>query len=202
MPCWGRCCGAASFTDAGAKHSLAASLNVSRGLDIANADTDMTFADPRFIKVNGRISLDRAIGKHLVARVAGAGQWADDALPAVERFIVGGADFGRAYPVALLAGDRGAAGSAELAWRPSMLPKAFSQSEIYVFGDKATVRYLDRGPLPAADYDLASAGVGVRVAWLQKAQIDLEGARRLERPYPGYDKGWQINVAWRLSLGR
>jgi hemolysin activation/secretion protein len=192
---------AASFTDAGAKHSLAASLTVSRGLDIANADTDLTFADPRFVKVNGRVSLDRALGKRFVARLAGAGQWADDALPAVERFIVGGADFGRAYPVALLAGDRGAAGSAELAWRPS-LPKMFEQSEFYIFGDKATVHYLERGPSPAADYDIASAGAGVRVAWLQKAQIDLEAAKRIERPYPGYEKGWQLNVAWRLSLGR
>jgi hemolysin activation/secretion protein len=192
--------GAASFTDASAKHSLAASFSVSRGLDIASADTDMTFADPRFVKVNGRISLNRALGKRFVARMAGSGQWADDALPAVERFIVGGADFGRAYPVALLAGDRGVAGSAELAWRP--LPKAFAQSEFYIFGDKATVHYLERGPAPAADYDIASAGIGVRVAWLQKAQLDLEGARRLERPYPGYEKGWQLNVAWRLSLGR
>ena len=46
---------------------------------------------------------DSSVFKRFGARLAGAGQWADDALPAVERFIVGGADFGRAYPVALLA---------------------------------------------------------------------------------------------------
>jgi hemolysin activation/secretion protein len=174
---------------------------VSHGLGIFGSDTALTLADPTFTRVNGRIGLDRAIGKHVVLRLAASGQWSDDALPAVERFIVGGADFGRAFPVALLAGDRGEAGSAELAWRP-LKGGRFANTELYIFGDDAGVRYLERGPFPAASYDLASAGVGVRLAYREKARLDFEAARRVDVPFPGYGKGWQLNVAWRLSLGR
>ncbi|WBO23704.1 ShlB/FhaC/HecB family hemolysin secretion/activation protein [Sphingomonas abietis] len=191
---------AAIFSDSGAKHVLSASLIVSRGLDGLGADTATTLADPRFIKINGTLSLSRSLGKHFVARLNGAGQWSDDALPAVERFLVGGANYGRAFPVATLAADRGAAGSAEIAWRPA-LPKAFANSELYLFGDKAGVRYVARGPIPAASYDLASAGGGVRLAFRDKGELDLEAARRIDSPYPGFDKDWQLNVAWRLALG-
>jgi hemolysin activation/secretion protein len=78
----------------------------------------------------------------------------------------------------------------------------FTNTELYVFGDGADVRYMERGPFPAASYDLASAGVGVRLAYKEKARLDLEAARRIDVPFPGYEKGWQFNVAWRLSLGR
>jgi hemolysin activation/secretion protein len=193
--------GAASFSDVDGKHSASASVTVSHGLGIFGDDTALTLADPQFTRVNGRIGLDRAIGKHVVARLAASGQWSDDPLPAVERFIVGGADFGRAFPVALLAGDRGGAGSAELAWRP-LRGARFANTELYIFGDGADVRYMERGPFPAASYDLASAGVGVRLAYKEKARLDLEAARRIDVPFPGYEKGWQFNVAWRLSLGR
>jgi hemolysin activation/secretion protein len=192
---------AAVFSHTGTKHVLSASLIVSRGLDVLGADTATTLADPRFTKVNGTLSLSRSLGKHFVARLNGTGQWSDDALPAVERFLVGGTDYGRAFPVATLAADRGAAGSAEIAWRPS-ISKAFANSEIYLFGDEAGVRYVARGPIPAASYDLASAGGGVRLAFRDKGELDLEAARRIDRPFPGFDKDWQLNVAWRLSLGR
>jgi hemolysin activation/secretion protein len=128
--------GAASVSDVGAKHDLSASLSVSRGLDILGADTAVTLADPRFVKVAGKVALNRSFGKHVIARFSTAGQWSRDPLPAVERFIVGGPDFGRAFPVAALAADRGDAESLELAWRPR-LPTMFDSSELYVFGDRA-----------------------------------------------------------------
>ena len=193
--------GSASFSDVGKRHSFSTSLTVSRGLGIFGADTHSALDDRDFTKVAGTAALNRTLGRHFVARLAGSGQWSGDPLPAAERFIVGGADFGRAYPVAILAADRGAAGSAELAWRPT-LPAAFTNSELYLFGDKAGVRYVAREPIPAASYDLASAGAGIRLAYRDKAQLDLEAAKRLDRPYPGYEKGWQINVAWRLALSR
>ena len=192
---------AAIFSDVGDKHVLSGSLIVSRGLDIAGADTRRTLANPRFTKINGTLSLSRTLGKRVVARLKAAAQWSDDPLPAVERFLVGGTDYGRAFPVATLAADRGAAGSAELAWKPAV-SKAFANSELYLFGDRAGVRYLARGPIPAASYDLASAGGGMRLAFRDKGELDLEAARRIDRPYPGFSRDWQINVAWRLSFAR
>ena len=193
--------GSATFADAAAKHSFSSSITVSRGLGIFDEDTSLTLADPHFTKVDGRISLDRALGKKFVVRLATAGQWSGDPLPAVERFIVGGADFGRAFPVAILSADRGAAGSAELGWLP-IRKGGFARTEIYVFGDIAKAHYVERGLSPAASYDLASAGFGVRFAFREKAHLDVEAAKRVDVPFPGYSKGWQINVAWRLSLGR
>lgn len=192
---------AAIFSDAGDKHLLSTTLIASHGLDIFGADTNLTLTDPRFTKVSGTVSLTRTLGKHFVARLNGAGQWTRDPLPAVERFLVGGTPYGRAFPVATLAADRGAAGSVELAWRPN-ITKAFANSEIYVFGDRAGVRYVARDPIPAAHYDLASAGAGVRLAFREKAELDLEAARRIDRPYPGFSGDWQFNVAWRASFGR
>ncbi|HLZ78172.1 MAG TPA: ShlB/FhaC/HecB family hemolysin secretion/activation protein [Sphingomonas sp.] len=193
--------GTAIFSDVAGKHALSGTITVSHGLDIFHQDTVMTLADPRFTKVDGRISLSRAVGKKFVVRLATAGQWSRDPLPAVERFVVGGADFGRAFPVAILSSDRGVAGSAELGWRP-IKRASFAASELYVFGDIAKAHYVERGLSPAASYDLASAGFGVRFAYREKAHLDIEAAKRVDVPFPGYSKGWQVNVAWRLSLGR
>jgi hemolysin activation/secretion protein len=193
--------GAASFSDVGKRHVFTAALTVSRGLDVLGADTRVTGTDRTFTKLSGQVALTRSLGKHWIARLKGAGQWTGDSLPAIERFIVGGTDFGRAYPVAALAADRGLAGSAELAWRPGFI-KAFENSELYGFADKARVRYLANPLYQGARYRLASAGVGVRIAYRQSNELDVEAARRVDRPYPGLDKDWQINVAWRLSLGK
>jgi len=192
---------AAVFSDAGDRHLLSASLIASRGLDLLGADTRLTLADPRFTKVDATASLSRTLGKRFVARINASGQWTDDALPAVERFLVGGEPFGRAFPVATLAADRGVAGSVELAWRPAIL-KALSGSELYLFTDRADARYVARGPLPGASYQLASAGIGTRILFRDKDELDLEGARRIDRPYPGFPADWQFNVAWRASFGR
>jgi hemolysin activation/secretion protein len=193
--------GAAIFSDVGKAHLLTASLTLSRGLDLLGADTRVTGTDRGFTKLSGQAALTRSFGRHWIARVKGAGQWTQDSLPAIERFIVGGSDFGRAYPVAALAADRGLAGSAELAWRPGVL-KALQNSEFYAFADKARVRYLANPLYRGATFRLASAGAGVRIAYRDRNEVDVEAARRIERPYPGLDKDWQINLAWRLSFGK
>ena len=71
-----------------------------------------------------------------------------------------------------------------------------------MFGDIAKAHYVEQGLTPAVSYDLASAGFGVRIAYREKVHLDIEAAKRVDVPFPGYSKGWQVNVAWRLSLGR
>jgi hypothetical protein len=60
---------------------------------------------------------------------------------------------------------------------------------------------LRRGPIPAADFSLASAGLGFRARYLNKAELGVEAARSIKVPVPGQDDDWRVSVAWKLSLG-
>ena len=192
----------AGFGEAKDRHALSASLIGAQGLDILGADTAITGNDTGFWKVAAAASASRAIGDDLALRLEGAAQLSDSALPAVERFLVGGDHFGRAFPVATLAGDQGTAASLEFAWLPLQSgSKAFGRSELYVFGDRAAVEYNDRGAVPSQSFNLASAGAGVKVQFLEKATLRAEVGRRIDQPFPS-DDDWQFNLAWRLSLGR
>ena len=123
-----------------------------------------------------------------------------------ERFAVGGDDYGRAYEVAVLTGDRGVGGLVELAVKPFLKSKRFGGTELYGFIDGAKIRILDRPLpggllLPGGSRDLASAGGGVRLAYTSKAALFLEAAKPLDRPFASYAKdSWRLSVGWRLSL--
>lgn len=191
---------ALGYVQALPKRTLVGGVTVSRGIDMLGARVTAPLAETRFTKVNARASIDQAIGKRIIARLRINGQYSDDRLPAAERFAVGGEDYGRAFEVAVLSGDRGVAGLFELAVKPLTKSKAFGATELYGFVDAARLRILERGPLPGGTFDLASAGGGVRLAYTTKAALFLEGAKPIDRPYAGYDKDWRISVGWRLSL--
>ncbi|MEP9358458.1 ShlB/FhaC/HecB family hemolysin secretion/activation protein [Sphingomonas sp. KR3-1] len=192
--------GGAGFSSTYEKRSISVALSASQGLDVLGARTDPLYADPRFRKVNGSAYLAQAIGTHLVVRAQAGGQWSRDLLPAAERFAVGGDNYGRAFDVAFLSGDRGAGALGELAVRP-LKGKRFGTSEIYTFVDRAWIGIEGRGGVTGrSDYALASAGFGTRLRWLDKAEIGLEAAHVIDDPYPGYDEDWRFSLAWRLSL--
>lgn len=193
--------GALGYSFVAQKSAFTAGATLSRGLDVLAARGTPDFTDTVFTKLNGRVTYDRQLGKRLFVHLRAAAQYSRDRLAAAERFAVGGADFGRAFDQAVLTGDRGYAGSAELAVRPA-LPKALAGTEIYGFVDGARVHLVSRLPYAyGASYDLASAGGGVRLAYTKHASIGLEAARAINEPYPGYDEKWRVNLAWRLSLG-
>ena len=50
------------------------------------------------------------------------------------------------------------------------------------------------------DFDLASAGAGVRLAWTDKAMVEVEWAHALDDPYPAYDEDWRLSVSWKLNI--
>jgi hemolysin activation/secretion protein len=193
--------GAVGFSDVSAKAVATAGLTISRGLDILGARGTAGFTDPVFTKINGRVTYDRQIGKRVFAHLKAAGQYSDDRLAGSERFAVGGADFGRAFDTAFISGDRGAAGSAELALRPDLKGR-LAGTEVYGFVDGATLTMVARGPYAAGDFDLASAGAGLRLAYTSRASLQLEAARAIDQPYAGYHAGWRVNIGWRLSLKR
>ncbi|MEH3107342.1 MAG: hypothetical protein PGN09_08680 [Sphingomonas fennica] len=178
---------------------VTASGTVSRGLDILGARGMADYTDLVFTKANGRVTIDRRFGQFSL-RARAAGQWSEDRLAAAERFAVGGADFGRGFHQATLSGDRGFAGLAEIGWRP-VARGAFAASELYAFVDGAQVTIEGRGPFATATYDLASAGAGVRLAMGRRAWLELEAARPIDDPWPGWPGGdWRFNIGWRLSL--
>ncbi|MBV9842842.1 MAG: ShlB/FhaC/HecB family hemolysin secretion/activation protein [Sphingomonadaceae bacterium] len=190
---------ALAYSDVEADSTLTLGGSASRGLDFAGARVTAPLADTVFTKLTARAEYDRAIGKHLVLRVRGIGQYSWQPLPAAERMVLGGPDYGRAFDTAILTGDSGYAGSGELAWRPA-LPRNWMGSELYGFVDGGSVHLLARGPFLPADYDLASAGAGVRLDYLQKGQLDLELAHSIDNPYPSYRDHWRFSVGWSYDL--
>lgn len=192
---------AAGYSYAGTKRIVSISATLSRGLDILGARTIEPLSEPVFTKVNGRVALDQALGRRAVLRLRGSAQWTNDRLPAGERFSVGGAEFGRAFETSVVTTDRGAAGSAELAWRP-IGGKLFSGTEVYGFADDARVRLVPRGQFTGATYGLSSAGGGLRLAYKERGAISVEAAHALERPAPGLGDKWRFSIGWRVSFGK
>ena len=192
---------AAGFSQSGVRSAFSAGVTLSRGLDILAAHGTPGFTDTLFTKLNGRVTYDRQLAKQVFVHLRAAGQESRDKLAPAERFAVGGPDFGRAFDQALLTGDRGIAGSAELALRPK-LPAKVQGSELYAFVDDAKVGIVARYPYLAGNFTLASAGGGVRLVFSQRGSITVEGARNIDNPYPAYRGKWRVNISWRLALAR
>ena len=190
---------AASWTVARTKRSILVAGSLSKGVDVFGARVTAPTAETGFLKGTATLGLAQQIGKRMVARVTASGQYSADRLPAAERFSIGGEAIGRAFDTAILTGDKGAGGLAELAYRPLKTGR-LAQSEVYGFADGGVIGVRPRGVTPGADYSLASAGIGVRARYLEKAELGLEAAHSVDDPYPGYNDDWRISVAWRLSL--
>lgn len=191
--------GSASMSVAKPRRQFSVSGAVSKGLDALGARAGDPFSEPGFAKASLAASFGQAIGTRAAIRLNASGQYSRDRLPAAERYAVGGESVGRAFDTAILTGDRGVGGLAELAWRP-LKTGSFATSEIYTFGDAAAVAVTGRGGFARQDFSIASAGAGVRVRYLTKAEIGLEGARVLDDPFPGYANDWRLSVSWRLSI--
>jgi len=104
---------------------------------------------------------------------------------------------GRAFDTGILTGDRGIGGFAELAYRPIKSGK-FEQSEVYLFGDAASLKVNARPASPSQSYSLASAGAGVRFKYKKRMQLGFEAAAVLDRPYPGYHKKARLSVYYTI----
>jgi hemolysin activation/secretion protein len=190
---------AAGISDTRERRSLSLSGSLSKGLDVLGARVTAPLADTSFTKVTLNAGIAQAIGQRGAIRLNASAQYSGDALPAAERFALGGEAVGRAFDTGLLTGDRGVGGLAELAWRP-LAKGNLSTSELYTFVDGGAVGIAARGLSPGGDYGLASAGIGGRLRFRDKGELGLEAARTIDDPYPGYGDDWRFSVAWRLSL--
>jgi hemolysin activation/secretion protein len=170
---------AAAFSRRSERRLAYASASFSQGLDFLGARrTDPGLSELDFRKLNGRAGASFAVGARAAVRLNAAGQWTSDRLPATEQFALGGDEFGRAYEASVVAGDKGAAGSVELAYAPA-LPAPLAGSEAYAFADAGKVWFRPRFGNPTRKADLASAGAGVRAKVADRLLLQLEAARAL-----------------------
>lgn len=187
------------YAKAKKKRSISGGVSLSQGLAFAGARADRQTTDLRFFKLNADGSITQSFAGRFFARVNMAGQWSRDRLPAAERFAVGGLPFGRAFESAVLSADRGVAGSLELGVQPK-LGGRWEGSEIYGFVDRALVWFEPSPGFSGGRFDLASAGGGVRLKRGEKAELDIEGARAIDKPAPGFGDDWRVSIDWRLAF--
>lgn len=184
----------ASFVKSSATQATSASLSFSQGLDGLGARAPGNGAPVDFSKLNLQAGWSRQAGP-VIVRLAAGGQYGASRLPASEQYILGGAQFGRAFAAAVAAGDSGYGASAELAWRPRQAPKRLAGSEIYGFADGG--KAWSRGGF--RDLRVASAGGGVRIAWSGRGMLELEAAKPLDTPR-GVSRAPQLMINLRSML--
>lgn len=175
-----------------AKRSASLNLTLAQGLDLADSTSSVAGSDIAFSKLNGSGSLVQVIGDDVYLRLRASGQWSDDILPANERLIIGGIEYGRGFSNGLIGFDKGYALSFEPAWRP-LSEGSFSQSELYVFADYADGSLLAAG---GQSYDLSSAGIGTRLTYKKFATLGLEWAEPQSLPVPGLDDDGIFTLTW------
>lgn len=179
-----------------AKRSGGLDLTLSQGLDFENTTSSVAGSNLQFTKIVGSGSLTQVIGEDLYLRLKTSGQWTDDILPANERLMVGGTEYGRGFSNGLVSLDKGYIVSLEPAWRP-FDEGPFSRSEIYVFADYADGTALGIGR-NGTEFDLSSAGFGTRIAYKTYATLGLEWAEPQSLPVPGINEDGVFTVTWAL----
>lgn len=140
---------------------------------------------PNFIYLTASMDYSRDIVLGSSLRLRARGQLADSPLISNEQFSAGGADGVRGYHESQVLGDDGVSYSIE--WHTPSFGAGFSSHvqdlRLLVFGDGASLRL--RSPLPAqtAEFELYSAGAGLRMSALERLTLTLDWA------YPLKDQG-------------
>ena len=181
----------------GKTRSLQGILTYSRGLGLDEARSAVPGASTEFDKIEGTGKLVQAIGRSFFVRMKARGQWSEDILPANERLLVGGMEFGRGFDNGIVSFDKGYAASVEPAWRP-LKKGAFKKSEIYAFADYAEGDVTPNG-VNDVSLNLSSAGFGVRAGYKDISSVGVEVAKPLEHPFAGLSDDPIVTVSWSLK---
>lgn len=176
---------------------VSATVQVSRGLDLFDATITPSFQHTRadgtgeFTKVSANLAAYKDLSRFAGIYAEASTQWSNTPLLASEEFYVGGPALGRAYNYGELGGDTGMAGAVELrvGWDPQ--PSAVTFAQGYAFVDAGRVS--NATPEGEVHADLASAGVGARITFQDRATFKIEIAKPLSRrPYTEPDSGWRL----------
>lgn len=174
--------------------SINGSLTYSRGLGLENAESAVAGAETAFNKVNVTAGAVQKLAKSLFIRVRASGQWSDDILPANERLMFGGIEYGRGFDNGLISFDKGYSAVFEPAWRP-ISEGDFAKSELYLFADYGEGS-LSLTPSLSRDFNLGSAGIGARIGYKDYATFGLEYAEPWDLPVTGFSDDSVVTVSW------
>lgn len=180
-----------------AGHSTNILMRISAGIDALGASGSSNTrrsrydADGSFTKFDFEFSHYRDLGRYFGLYAALSGQASPDPLLLSEEFAAGGSHFGRAYSYGEITGDQAIGALVELraGFDPGLDPISFIQG--YAFYDAAqTWNY--NTPAGAKDLSLSSAGLGLRVDFLDWLTARVETAKPLSRaPFETGDKDWR-----------
>tara|TARA_R110001606_G_scaffold87681_2_gene197682 strand:+ start:239 stop:1876 length:1638 start_codon:yes stop_codon:yes gene_type:complete len=174
--------------------SINGSLTYSRGLDLENAESAVMGAETGFNKISATAGVVQKLSKNLFLRLRASGQWSDDILPANERLMYGGTEYGRGFDNGVISFDKGYEAVLEPAWRP--IPEGnFAKSELYLFADYGEGS-LSLTPSISRDFNLGSAGIGARIGYKDYATIGLEYAEPWDVPVTGFSDDSVVTVSW------
>ena len=140
--------------------------SITQGLKLANSKVVDALSEtgpgrPDFTKFNLDYSYAKKLGQQLHMMFQVEGQYANETLPALARYSVGGATFGRAYDPSEIVGDSGMAARLEIAYR---LRRPANQWSISPYGFYDIGAVWQANPTATAGYaSLASSGLGVRI---------------------------------------
>lgn len=162
-------------------------LWISRGLSIHDRDTDTPQRSrdagrPVFTKAYARAERRQMITDNWAVKVSAAGQVSDQRLLSNEEFSLGGTLYGRGYDGGEISGTHGAAGSFELQYGDNLSEQVLTSYQFYGFYDGGVVWETSANSYASQHESLASAGIGVRVGFIDKINGGLEVAKPLTRP--------------------
>lgn len=181
------------------KTRVSGRVTLAKGLDIFDAHVAPRVGEVGFAFVDGLVQISQSIGGSIIFRAAAKGRWTGDALPAAQRFNLGGADFGRAFDDAVLNGDRGYGAYGEAAIRP-IGKGAFRRTEIYGFADEGKATLTARPFRPERSFAIGSWGAGMRLSFRDKAQLGVEASKVRHAPAALRDEDWRISLNWSVDF--
>lgn len=162
--------------------NLGATLSV-RGLgnDVQEFADKRFLAKPDFAHLRADLKHTQQLPKtwQMFARVSG--QVSGGPLISSEQFAIGGADTVRGYPESSAMGDQGVFGTLELRTPPLAKYFASQPGELYAFAfyDRGRVGIAEPLPAQTETFDLASAGLGLRLKKWRGVSGELNYARAL-----------------------
>lgn len=123
----------------------------------------------------GSVSRLQPVYGNLALYLITGGQYAFTSVLSEQEFLLGGAQFGRGYEYATLAGDSGIGGTAELRYTQPLPLSYLDRIQLFGFFDGG--RVWDRETVD--DDQLTSAGGGIRLFPLEKLFLELVAAQPL-----------------------
>jgi hemolysin activation/secretion protein len=150
------------YTQRSSEDVIALRSQISVGLRGAlNSTVNLKSPDSGFIAWRGQLQYIRALAEDTLLIVSGSLQFADRALPAAEKFSLGGFQNGRGYRQDVLVGDNGINISLEARFPIARVPELQGLLQIVPFIDLGSVWNQDSSATPANNWILGT-GLGLR----------------------------------------